>query len=115
MTPLLRCSKSDPMRNGILWPAALVLAGACAASAQPASPYAPSGVPVPLAAAAPAAAGPASAGADSLSCILEASASPCGPPGRLWLGAEYLYWRISDSRTPALVTTSPPGSAGILG
>jgi hypothetical protein len=31
------------------------------------------------------------------------------------VGAEYLRWRISDSRPPALFTTSPPASAGILG
>jgi hypothetical protein len=43
---------------------------------------------------------------------------PAGP-GQLWLSMEYLAWSVSGDKLPALVTTSPPGtaqaSAGILG
>lgn len=35
----------------------------------------------------------------------------CGPPGRLWLSAEWLYWANSGNPLPPLVTTSPPGTA----
>jgi hypothetical protein len=51
--------------------------------------------------------------------------SPCVPcPAdeggqRLWGGAEYLVWWVQGQRVPALVTTSPPGTAlgqaGVLG
>lgn len=45
---------------------------------------------------------------------------PCcgsgGLPGHLfWLRAEYLLWNISNSHTPALVTTGPPASLGVIG
>jgi hypothetical protein len=39
----------------------------------------------------------------------------CGPAGHFWVSAEYLLWWIKDSRLPPLVTTSPPGSGGVLG
>lgn len=39
----------------------------------------------------------------------------CGPPGRFWVSAEYLLWWIKTAQTPALVTTSPESSLGILG
>jgi hypothetical protein len=35
----------------------------------------------------------------------------CGPPGRMWLGAEYLLWTTSGNNLPALATTAPPGTA----
>ncbi len=44
---------------------------------------------------------------------------PCPPPGRVWLSGEWLYWTTLGARTPALVTTSSPGTprtqAGVLG
>jgi hypothetical protein len=36
----------------------------------------------------------------------------CGPPGRLWFGAEYLLWTTKGNRLPALATTGPIGTAG---
>ncbi len=47
----------------------------------------------------------------------------CGPPGRVWVGAEYLLWWVKDARLPSLVTTGsavptqipPPGALGGLG
>jgi len=43
----------------------------------------------------------------------------CGPPGRAWVSAEWLYWMAKGQDTPAFVTTSPNGtprgSAGVLG
>ena len=43
----------------------------------------------------------------------------CGPPGRCWVGFEWLYWVTSGQGTPALVTTAPVGTpravAGVLG
>ena len=42
----------------------------------------------------------------------------CGPPGRVWLRADYLMWWTNGIRLPPLVTTSPqgtaPGQAGVL-
>ena len=45
---------------------------------------------------------------------------PTGCPGcRVWGGAEYLLWWVQGQRIPALVTTSPagtaPGQAGVMG
>ena len=44
--------------------------------------------------------------------------SLCGPPGRIWLRADYLLWWTSGMRLPPLVTTSPqgtdPAQAGVL-
>ncbi len=31
----------------------------------------------------------------------------CGPPGRFWVGAEYILWWVKDARPPSLVTTGP--------
>jgi hypothetical protein len=43
----------------------------------------------------------------------------CGPPGRVWLGAEYLLWQTKGNRLPALATGAPAGTpravAGTLG
>lgn len=43
----------------------------------------------------------------------------CGPPGKYWVSGEWLYWRTSGNRVPALVTAAPPGTArdaaGVLG
>jgi Putative beta barrel porin-7 (BBP7) len=47
----------------------------------------------------------------------------CGPPGRIWVSAEYLLWWVKDSRLPPLATTGPaiftqsslPGALGGLG
>ena len=35
----------------------------------------------------------------------------CGPPGRMWLGAEYLLWTAKGNNLPPLVTTAPAGTA----
>ena len=41
----------------------------------------------------------------------------CGPPGRFWVSAEYLYWWTKGSNLPPLVTAGSPGDAvpGALG
>ena len=43
----------------------------------------------------------------------------CGPPGRVWIGAEYLLWQTKGNRLPALATGAPAGTpravAGTLG
>jgi hypothetical protein len=43
----------------------------------------------------------------------------CGPPGRTWVGFEWLYWITSGQAIPAAVTTAPVGTpravAGSLG
>lgn len=43
----------------------------------------------------------------------------CGPPGRVWFGAEYLLWTTQGNALPALLTTAPAGTpravAGTLG
>jgi hypothetical protein len=39
----------------------------------------------------------------------------CGAGSNWWLGADYLLWWFKDAHTPPLVTTGPPGSAGIIG
>lgn len=43
----------------------------------------------------------------------------CGPPGWVWVSADYLLWRTAGMQLPPLVTTSPPGTpqakAGVLG
>lgn len=35
----------------------------------------------------------------------------CGPPGRVWFGAEWLYWGTKGNNLPPLVTAAPPGTA----
>src|SRR5262249_35160460 len=41
---------------------------------------------------------------------------PCGPPGRVWIGAEYLLWWARGAHIPALVTTTDSfGGFGRLG
>ncbi|HVC93264.1 MAG TPA: BBP7 family outer membrane beta-barrel protein [Pirellulales bacterium] len=41
----------------------------------------------------------------------------CGPPGRVWVSAEYLYWWTKGERIPTLVTSGSPTDAnpGALG
>lgn len=40
----------------------------------------------------------------------------CGPPGRVWLGAEYLLWTTSGNSLPPLATSAPAGTArGVAG
>lgn len=49
----------------------------------------------------------------------DACCTPCGPPGRVWFDAGYLYWTTSGQRVPPLVTAAPVGTsrltAGALG
>jgi hypothetical protein len=41
--------------------------------------------------------------------------TPCGPPGRFWIGADYLLWWTKTSPVLPLVTTSTAASGGIIG
>ncbi|CAN5161271.1 hypothetical protein BH11PLA2_BH11PLA2_43330 [soil metagenome] len=34
----------------------------------------------------------------------------CGPPGKYWLDAGYIFWNVTGQNTPALVTASPAGT-----
>src|SRR4051794_30587342 len=65
---------------------------------------------------APAACAP---GADLCPDAAAACGGPCGPAGRFWVSAEFLYWHANGSNAPPLLTTSPAGtalpSAGVLG
>ena len=38
-------------------------------------------------------------------------ADGCGPPGRTWVGFEWLYWVTSGQNLPVVVTTAPVGTA----
>ena len=89
-----------------------------------ADPDAPPALPAPNAAAAPV--GPVAAAPQAGACAPACDACApsclsclCGPPGRLWVSAEWLYWASSGNPLPPLVTTSPPGtplsSAGVIG
>lgn len=57
-------------------------------------------------------------GCGNASCA-SCAACPCGLPGRFWIRSEYLIWWTDGMDTPALVTTSPAGTArqnaGVLG
>lgn len=45
-------------------------------------------------------------------CPLDSCGSPvCGPEGCVWVGADYLLWRVRGDSLPPLLTTSPPGTA----
>jgi len=78
------------------------------------------GTPTPAYAADPGAAGacgpdgclPAQSCGAACDCL-------CGPPGRAWISAEWLYWMGKGQNTPAFVTTAPNGTpratAGVLG
>ncbi|HEY2785784.1 MAG TPA: BBP7 family outer membrane beta-barrel protein [Fimbriiglobus sp.] len=52
-------------------------------------------------------------------CAAALCCVPCGPPGRVWFGAEWIYWKTSGQYIPPLVTTAPVGVpqdvAGTLG
>ena len=46
------------------------------------------------------------------SCPLPACECPvCVPPGRFWVGVDYLLWGVRGDSLPPLVTTSPAGTA----
>ncbi|HXG11165.1 MAG TPA: BBP7 family outer membrane beta-barrel protein [Gemmataceae bacterium] len=83
----------------------------------PSSSYAPDPARIP--AASPAGLPPA--GRATASCepscgdCFGAFIEPCGPPGRVWLRAEYLLWWIRDSRLPPLLTAGTPAGLAILG
>ena len=44
---------------------------------------------------------------------------PCGPPGKYWIDAGYIFWTTSGQHVPPLVTSAPVGTprdlAGALG
>lgn len=44
---------------------------------------------------------------------------PCGPPGRVWVDAGWVFWAVQGQRLPPLVTAAPAGTpqatAGVLG
>ena len=63
--------------------------------------------------------GPPVAEDDQCQCQDFCGTAFCGPPGRVWLRADYLMWFTTGTRLPPLVTTSPQGTpanqAGVLG
>jgi hypothetical protein len=48
-------------------------------------------------------------------CVDFCGTALCGPPGQIWLRAEYLTWWTNGTRLPPLVTTSSQNDRGILG
>lgn len=90
------------MRNGFLGSLVALLTGTSLALAQPT----PSSPPAPSAPAAP----PSSA--STVEVIPDVQ--PCGPPGRVWVNADYLLWTIKGSPLPVLVTSGPESSSAIL-
>lgn len=92
------------------WGVAGPQAAPAAYSLDGAPPLAAAAIPLPPGACAPDCA-PACA-PDCTSCL-------CGPPGRLWVSAEWLYWATSGNPIPPLGTASPVGTAqpiaGVLG
>jgi hypothetical protein len=87
--------------------AGLCLAGAMAMAQGPAAPFAAPDVP-PVKDAASLCATPAVV-PDCNPCCPDRRV--CGPPGRFWVSAEYLYWWTKDSRLPALVTSGSAADA----
>jgi hypothetical protein len=78
------------------------------------SPYSPGSPPTPTPTE------EALPGGDAAAAQLCCPEQPvCGPPGRFWVGAEYLLWWMRGAAVPPLVTTSPAGTpvgqAGVLG
>lgn len=37
----------------------------------------------------------------------------CGPPGRFWVSADYLLWRVKGDALPPLVTVAPAGTSPV--
>jgi hypothetical protein len=93
-----------------------------AAPQPPAQPPVPAPAPFPHAVpAAPVSAYP-TYGQTLLGCgdgCAPACCDPCGPPGRVWVSAEWLYWVAAGNPMPVLATGSVPGTAlpaaGVLG
>lgn len=121
---------------------ALSVAAACAASAQSPPPAALPNTTTPPALAKPAkelapadqtakppAAAPATSGTAGAADILANPCAPanccvpccepCGPPGRYWIDAGFIFWATSGQKVPPLVSTAPVGTprdtAGALG
>ncbi|MGL4419503.1 MAG: BBP7 family outer membrane beta-barrel protein [Gemmataceae bacterium] len=48
-----------------------------------------------------------------------ACCTPCGPAGRFWIDAGWVFWQTKGANLPPLITTAPPGTprqtAGALG
>ncbi|MFL5245726.1 MAG: BBP7 family outer membrane beta-barrel protein [Gemmataceae bacterium] len=45
--------------------------------------------------------------ANACPAVCSPAPEACGPPGRFWISAEYLYWAIKEDRVPPLITTGP--------
>ena len=58
-------------------------------------------------------------GCPAADCATPACDCLCGPPGRFWVSAEYLYWVAKGQQLPPLATTGPAtasrATAGVLG
>lgn len=63
---------------------------------------------------APVAASPVAHPADSTLPSSPLACGPvCGPPGRVWVSADYLRWRVKGDALPPLVVAAPPGTSPI--
>lgn len=87
------------------------------ATAMPGAPAATFAMPAP-----PAVPGaPTYTDGNCATCAIESAAceSLCGPPGRVWVSAEWLYWKTSGMNMPVTATSGPVGApratAGALG
>jgi len=49
---------------------------------------------------------------DCATCSTDSACdSLCGPPGKTWVSAEWLYWWTKGQNIPPLITAAPPGTA----
>jgi hypothetical protein len=49
---------------------------------------------------------------DCATCSTDAACDClCGPPGKTWVSAEWLYWWTKGQNIPPLITSAPPGTA----
>ena len=95
------------MRNGFLGALTVLLVGGGLALAQDQTPSTPNKV---LATMAPDTVSPGDWAEGSYQ-----NGQVCGPPGRVWISAEYLLWWFKNDHIPPLVTLGTPESFGILG
>jgi len=105
-----------PAQRWLVLPLWLGLAASCAAAADAAS-SSPKPLMLPESQPSQSATTPtptdvAAVAVQSSDCCPESPCCDClcGPPGRVWVSAEWLYWVASGQPIPALVTASPAGT-----
>ncbi len=107
------------MKKKLVGTLAGLVAGAGAALAQSPQPAAPPQNLPQATGAAPLPAGPSNAIGSPLAAPLGCNQCACAPAPeaagpQFWASGEYLLWWLKGAPTPALLSTGPAGSAGIL-